>query len=148
MKLIPFILLTLILSACSSKTPKVEAEKREYASNTEEVVLPFEEDEARDNNISKLRKLAKGGASFYFEVQFNYAAETPKYSDIDRLIDDLEGEDNQVTSHYGMRTIGAADVSSASFEFQGSLRGTDLTVEKLVKRLDSIGRWQFIQLEK
>ena len=125
-----------------------QVEKREYASNIEEFKLPFEEDEARDENISKLRNLAKKGGRFYFEVKFTFIAETPKYNEIDRLIQDLEGDDNQVVSRYGVRNIESADKSSASFEFQGSLKGTDITVEKLIKRMDNIGHWQFIQLEK
>jgi hypothetical protein len=147
--MIQMLILSITASSCASKTPVVAPkEERAFASEDSDMAWALtDEDEQRDEKISLLRKLSKEGR-FYFEVQFVFVATTPNYSKIDRLVSDLEAEGNKVVPRYGVRSLGFSELSSASFEFEGSLKETDLTPEKLVKRLDSITKWQFIQLEK
>jgi hypothetical protein len=147
--ILQMLVLSITVSSCASKTPVVEpSEVRTFASEESDMDWALtDEDEKRDENISKLRKLAKGGR-FYFEVQFAFIATTPNYSKIDRLVSDLEADGNKVVPRYGIRSLGFSELATASFEFEGSLKETDLTPEKLVKRLDGIAKWQFIQLEK
>lgn len=147
--IIQMLVLSIVASSCASKTLVVAPkEERAFASEDSDMAWALtDEDENRDDNISKLRKLSKNG-KFYFEVQFAFIATTPNYSKIDRLVLDLEAEGNKVVPRYGVRSLGFSELTTASFEFEGSLKDTDLTPEKLIKRLDGIAKWQFIQLEK
>ena len=150
---IPGLLLISFLSSCSSPKPVVVPHESERLFASEPAVgssgdSAFLEDEKRDDNISALRKIATK-KKFHFEVQFNFVGQTPDYAKIDRLVEDLKrNERNKVQMGSDARNFDSNEVWTVSFEFEGTLKKTELSVPELTKRLDDISKWQFIQIDE